>query len=302
MKGSNFSSFCTGEKTRLEASALRSLIVTADDFGVSSEVNIAIETAHVRGILNTASLMVASAAADDAVARARNLPALHVGLHLAVTRAPSMLPPDTIPAITDPASGRLPEQLAAAGVRFFFLPSARRQLELEIRAQFEAFAATGLELDHVNVHNHMHLHPVVLSLILKIGRDYGLHAVRLPREPVPSNLRGVGMALFLAPWIAWVQRRLRRAGMSCNDWLFGMRDSGHMTYECVLRLLTRLPPGVSEIFFHPATGAWRGMEPGMKEYEHAAELDALVSSGVVRELKHRGIQLVSFSSLRLHQG
>jgi len=277
---------------------LRSLIVTGDDFGVSSEVNIAIETAHMQGILNTASLMVAGAAVKDAIARARKLPSLHVGLHLAVTRAPSVLSPDIIPAITNSASGRLPEHLAAAGVRFFFLPSVRRQLESEIRAQFEAFAATGLELDHVNVHNHMHLHPVVLSLILGIGRDYGLRAVRLPREPVRSRLRGLGMAVFLAPWIALIRWRLRRAGMSCNDWLFGMRDSGHMTYERVLSLLACLPPGVSEIFFHPATGAWEDMEPGMGGYEHAAELDALVSSGIARELRHRDIRLVSFSSLR----
>ncbi len=277
---------------------MRSLIVTGDDFGVSSEVNIAIETAHMRGILNTASLMVAGAAVDDAVARARNLPSLHVGLHLAVTRAPSVLPPDTIPAITDSVSGRLPEHLAAAGVRFFFLPLARRQLESEIRAQFEAFAATGLDLDHVNVHNHMHLHPVVLGLILQIGLDYGLRAVRLPREPVRFNLRGAGMAIFLAPWVALIRWRLHRAGMSCNDWLFGMRDSGHMTYERVLSSLACLPPGVSEIFFHPATGAWGDMELGMEGYEHAAELDALVSSGIAGELKHRGIRLVSFSSLR----
>jgi len=268
---------------------MKSLIVTGDDFGVSLEVNKAIETAHVHGILNTASLMVAGNAAADAVERARNMPSLHVGLHLAVTRASSILPPETIPAITHASNGRLPENLGAAGVRFFFLPAARRHLASEIRAQFEAFSATDLPLDHVNVHNHMHLHPTVLGLLLSIGHDYGLRAVRLPYEP--------GMPAFLKPWVRLMRYRLRRSGVAFNDYLFGMRDSGHMTYARVIQLLAGLPCGISEMHFHPATDTWTGMEAGMTAYEHAAELEALTSADTSNALNHYGIRLVSFGSL-----
>jgi len=268
---------------------MKSLIVTGDDFGVSLEVNEAIETAHAHGILNTASLMVAGNAAADAVARAKRLPSLHVGLHLAVTRAPSMLPPETIPSITNSTHGRLPENLGAAGLRFFFLPAARRHLELEVRAQFKAFTVTGLTLDHVNAHNHMHLHPTVMGLILRIGRDYGLCAVRLPYEP--------GMPVLLRPWVALMRRRLRKRGIRFNDCLFGMHDSGHMTHARVLQLLAGLPCGVSEMHFHPATDAWAGMEAGMTAYEHAAELEALTSADTASALNQYKIRLVSFASL-----
>jgi len=268
---------------------MKSLIVTGDDFGVSLEVNKAIETAHTRGILNTASLMVAGNAVADAVERARRLPSLHVGLHLAVTRAPSILSPETIPAITHAAHGRLSEHLGAAGLRFFFLPAVRRQLASEIQAQFEAFAATDLPLDHVNVHNHMHLHPTVLGLLLSIGHDYGLRAVRLPYEP--------GMSVLLRPWVALMRRRLRKRGIRFNDCLFGMHDSGHMTHARVLQLLAGLPCGVSEMHFHPATDAWAGMEAGMTAYEHAAELEALTSADTASALNQYKIRFVSFASL-----
>jgi hopanoid biosynthesis associated protein HpnK len=257
---------------------LRGLIVTGDDFGASIEVNAAIETAHVHGILNTASLMVTGAAAADAVRRARSLPGLHVGLHLALTRAPSM-------RTREP----LPQGLWGAGMRFFFSPAGRRMLASEIQAQFQAFAATGLALDHVNVHNHMHLHPTVLARILDIGRDFGLRAVRLPFEP--------GMNRLLLPWIALMQRRLRRAGIVFNDRLFGMRDCGSMTRTRVLRLLEALPPGVSEMHFHPATGPWPGMETGREGFAHAAELEALTSADVREAIERGGIRLHSFSSL-----
>jgi len=267
---------------------VKKLIVTGDDFGASVQINEAIETAHVRGILNTASLMVTGAAADDAIARAKRHFDLHVGLHLAVTRASAMLPSQAIASIAD-VNGYLPERLGMAGVRFFFLPVVRRQLEAEVRAQFAAFAATGLKLDHVNVHNHMHLHPTVLGLILRIGRDYGLRAIRLPYEP--------GMSVWLKPWVALMRRRLRKSGVAFNEYLYGMRHSGHMTRKRVLELVNGLPHGISEMHFHPATGAWAGMEAGMANYEYAAELEALTCDEVTGALNMQGVRLVSFASL-----
>ncbi len=167
-------------------SPARRLIVTADDFGASLEVNEAVERAHRSGILTSASLMVGAAAAEDAISRARRLPSLAVGLHLALVRARPVLPASDLPALVGP-DGRFPDGLVGSGFRFFFRPSSRVQLEREIRAQFEAFRRTGLELDHVDAHNHMHVHPTVLEIVLRVGREHGLAAVRVPREPfLPS--------------------------------------------------------------------------------------------------------------------
>src|SRR5471032_3146050 len=62
--------------------ARRALILTADDFGLHTRVNEAVERAHRNGVLSSASLMVAGDAAADAVERARRLPTLRVGLHV----------------------------------------------------------------------------------------------------------------------------------------------------------------------------------------------------------------------------
>ncbi|MEE8285398.1 MAG: hopanoid biosynthesis-associated protein HpnK, partial [Gammaproteobacteria bacterium] len=144
---------------------MKRLIVTADDYGASLPINEAIETAHRDGILTAACLMVGAPMADDAVARARRLPNLRVGLHVVVVRGRPVLTPERIPDLVD-GDGRLDGNLVRAGFRYFFLPRVRRQLAAEIRAQFEAFQATGLALDHANAHNHMHLHPTVLRLIV----------------------------------------------------------------------------------------------------------------------------------------
>src|SRR5436309_3825949 len=196
--------------------------------------------------------MVGAGAAADAVERARRLPTLKVGLHLVLVEGRPVLPSSEIPDLVD-SCGEFSTRLVGAGLNFFFRPGVRRQLETEIRAQFEAFAKTGLPLDHVNAHNHMHLHPTVLGLLLKVGRDYGLKAVRVPYEPFLVSWRTAGTALFsraaswlfLRPWSKLLQARLRRAGVCSNDYVFGLNDSGQMDVYLVLQMLRHLPHGVT---------------------------------------------------------
>jgi hopanoid biosynthesis associated protein HpnK len=260
------------------------LIVTADDFGLHEAVNEAVQQASAAGVLTAASLMVAAPAAADAIRRARELPNLRVGLHLVLADGSAMLRPDLIPALADGA-GRMNSRMFVNGVRFFAFPGVRRQLEAEIRAQFAAFARTGLPLDHVNVHKHFHLHPTLLEMLLRIGREYGVTAVRVPDEPLWFAARGGhwfagANAALLAPWIALMKRRLRRAQMLHNDRIFGVAASGAMDEAKLLAILDRLPPGVTEIYLHPATVSGNTIASSMSTYRHADELAALLSARV----------------------
>ncbi len=159
------------------------LIVTADDFGIHGAVNEAVSEASTSGILTAASLMVGAPAAEDAIRRARELPRLRVGLHLVLADGFAVLPRRQIPDLVD-SQGRFGDGMWLDGVRYFALSSLRRQLEAEIRAQFAAFARTGLALDHVNAHKHFHLHPTLLKMIVRVGREFGMKAVRVPHEPL----------------------------------------------------------------------------------------------------------------------
>jgi len=196
---------------------VRNLIVTADDFGASIAVNEAVEQAHARGILTAASLMVAGDAAEDAIIRARHLPALGVGLHLVLVEGRPVLPPGHIPDLVD-ATGHFRANMALAGANMFFRADVRRQLAAEIEAQFAAFHATGLPLDHVNAHKHFHLHPTIAGLILSIGRRYGLAAARAPVEPLDllARIEPVRRTLagrIAAPYARSVAKRFRDAGL-----------------------------------------------------------------------------------------
>jgi len=104
---------------------VRKLIVTGDDFGLAVPVNEAIEEAHRRGILTTASLMVGAGVVADAVERARRLPTLKVGLHLVLVEGRPVLPPREIPDLVD-GEGEFSSRLVGAGLNFFFRPGVGR--------------------------------------------------------------------------------------------------------------------------------------------------------------------------------
>ncbi len=236
--------------------------------------------AHVRGVLGQASLMVAGAAALDAVARAKRLPGLDVGLHVVVVDGDSVLGHAALPHITT-ADGKFGRNQVRLGFLYFFSHSARRELALEIRAQFAAFAAAGLLLHHADAHKHMQMHPTVAGLMMRIGKEFGLTRIRVPAEP-PWVLQrcgerpGVG-AWALYFWSFLLRWRARRAGLAFDDYVFGIFNSGRMELGYLRRLMAHLPAGACEIYTHPAVHLDDVLQALMPDYDHVGEFEALVA-------------------------
>ena len=268
---------------------MKRVLFSADDFGLSLAVNEGIERAHRDGMLSTASLMVAGEATADAVARARRLPGLRVGLHLVAIEGPAVLPRADLPALLG-HDNRFPSDQLRLGLRYAFRPDARAQLAREIEAQFVAFAATGLPLDHANAHKHMHLHPTVGRMLIRAGLRHGLRALRIPSEPVgPLGEAGTVAARALRRWTRLLRRQAREAGLVVNDHCFGLAWSGHMTTGRVRHLIGRLPDGFSEIYFHPAAGRDAMLDRLMPTYQHEAELAALCDPDLLDLLRRNGV-------------
>ena len=273
----------------------KGLIITADDFGAALAVNEAVEMAHCQGVLSAASLMVTGDAFADAVARAKAMPSLGVGLHLVLVEGRPCLPPEQVPDLVD-SQGRFRANMALAGITIFAKPAARRQLFAEVAAQFAIFAETGLPLDHVNTHKHFHLHPTISSAILASGRRYGMKAIRAPIEP-----RGVlarietseGRFDMAQPWARLVRRRMRKAGLLVPDQVFGLTWSGALDTQRLRGLIANLPAGLSEIYCHPATDdRYPGHAPG---YAYRAELAALMDGQAADMIAQAGIKRGRFA-------
>lgn len=270
----------------------RRLIVNADDFGLSHSVNEAVIRAHREGVLTTASLMVNASGFDEAVKLARENPKLGVGLHLTLLMGHSALPPERIPGLVN-QHGEFSNNPVGGGMNYFFKRSLREQLRAEIHAQFGKFHTTGLPLDHLNGHLHLHLHPVIFKILMEDAEKLGIRHLRLTRDCLSRSRRMArGRWLYRISHAAiyeWLSNRarkpLRQRGIKHAQITFGLLQNARVDEEYVLTLLPELPPGDSELYSHPS----------LDEFKH--EFDALVSPRVKELVNKLGIELIRYQGL-----
>lgn len=270
----------------------RRLIVNADDFGRSASINEAVIRAYREGILTSASLMVNEPGCAEAVRLAKENPRLGVGLHLTLLMGHAASSPTQIPGLVD-EQAKFSNAPAATGARYFFRRELRAQLQSEIHAQFARFHATGLPLDHVNGHLHMHLHPVVFDILMRDAAALRITHLRLTREPfwvdVPlatgNRLYRAthAMIYFCLSWNACA--RLRRGNIRHAQRVFGLLQNMRVDEAYISKLLPILPPGDSELYSHPS----------LDDFRH--EFDALVSPRVKALVASEKIKLIRYQDL-----
>jgi hopanoid biosynthesis associated protein HpnK len=272
--------------------APRRLIVNADDFGRSPSINQAVIRAHREGILTTASLMVAESHAAEAVALARENPRLGVGLHLALVHGTSVLPFERIPQLVN-AAKEFSNNAPGAGWRYFASTRCRAQLRDEIAAQFQKFHATGLPLDHVNGHLHLHLHPVVFGILMENAREWGITALRLTDDRLGLSARlssghwcyRLSHAVIYRLLSARARPVLDAKGIRHTGVVFGLLQNGRVEADYVAKLLPQLPPGDSELYSHPS----------LDQFRH--EFAALIQPTIKTRAAQLGIQLIRYQDL-----
>lgn len=261
------------------------LIINADDFGRSTEINRAVLRAHREGVLNSASLMIAGEAADEAVEMARQNPSLSVGLHVVAVDGPAVLGAERIPHLVD-SEGRFPNAPARLGLRYAFSRAAKRELSAELSAQFEAFAATGLPLSHVDGHQHMHLHPAVFDGVVPLARQFGARRIRVVRDNFRLAFRfdrrlGVSRTLISCVFGVLAARCRSKGFGRGRERTYGFLRSGAMTEAYVLSVIQELNDS-DEIYFHPTEGERLNLLG-----PNRGDLEALLSPAVCQALKAR---------------
>lgn len=270
----------------------RRLIVNADDFGLSPSVNEAVIRAHREGILTTASLMVNEPGFAEAVKLAKENPQLGVGLHLTFLMGHAALPPEQIPGLVN-TRGEFSDSPVGAGMGYFFKRSLRGQLRAEIHAQFEKFHASGLTLDHVNGHLHLHLHPTIFKILMEDADKLRITHLRLTRDCLARSRRMSGGHPFYKVSHAAIfgflsgrartvlaEKKIRHAQIT-----FGLLQDSRVDEEYLLKLLPELPAGDSELYSHPS----------LDKFRH--EFDALVSPRVREQINQLGVELIRYRDL-----
>ena len=264
----------------------RRLIVNADDFGFTRDVNRGIVAAHQRGILTATTLMATGAAFDDAVALARENPSLDIGCHLVLVNAPSALEPERL----------LPATVAEL---LGLLALGRIRVYDELRAQVRKILAAGIRPTHLDTHKHTHLASPVLEAVARISEEFRIRWVRRPFD-FPLTAAGVPWTKRLSSRaLTVVRRRFHRVltahGCRSTDHFAGFQFTGRFRTAELVGLIEALPEGLTELMTHPGycTDELRAARTRLKE-SRERELEALTAGEARAALKRCGVALADY--------
>lgn len=164
-------------------------IFNADDFGISKGVNAAIVKAHREGILNSASLMINQKYAAEAVKLAKEMPELEMGLHVNLTNEYPAASVQEIPLLVD-GQGKLKNGFVNLLLISFLKPrQLRLQVEIEMRAQIAKYLTTGLPLQHLDSHRHVHMIPQIFKTMRKLQKEFEVPRIRVMNENIFNTLK-----------------------------------------------------------------------------------------------------------------
>ena len=282
---------------------MKQLIVNADDFGLHPLINAGIIKGHQEGFITSTSLMPSAPCWQEAVRLAKENPRLGIGVHLTlVGGVPSVLPKEQVSSLLDDDGFFLPDYVAFAK-RYYSGAVKRSELEAELRAQLERALSCGVNITHIDSHQHTHVLPGINSLVLKLSNEYNIIRVRIPKEGY----------LFTGGFQTSVGRLIGRSGLSfCADMaalradslglrhpqhFYGMLAGGHLNAQLIANILRQLPEGVSEIMTHPGLDSAALGKAFSWQYHWREELDAYLDAGNKALLKELGIEPVSFAAL-----
>jgi chitin disaccharide deacetylase len=262
------------------------LIVNADDFGLHQSINDGIAKAHIEGIVTSTSLMAGTELApafEHALSLLPDLPNLDIGLHFTLLGAPG-LPPNYKTFMAAKLAGHFP---------------ASRVSSL-LRRQLDCLLSQTITVSHIDSHQHIHALPSIMRTVAAVAKEYGIRAVRLPRETAPfagASAGRIAASKMLALLTQISKRELDPAGIKYTDHFSGMAISGKLTPIAMLALLNSLRPGTTEILCHPGTdNAQLGADFDWG-YAWEGELAAITSGEVLQALSKLDIVLGSFKDL-----
>lgn len=245
---------------------MKRLLVNADDFGFTRDVNEGILEAHRNGILTATTLMATGSAFEHAVALARDAPQLDIGAHLVLVGAPGF-----------PAT---PARLAAA------VALGRIPIYDQLARQVQKILDAGIAVSHLDTHKHSHILPPVLDAVTRIAREFRIPWVR---RPIPLRV----------PFVqAMLQRKLIRSGCRTTDHFAGYEMTGRYDAHDLATLIRKLPEGVTEFMCHPGIcGAELRAAPTRLKDSRRIEMEALTSPEVRRALQEAAVTLTRYRDL-----
>ena len=287
-------------------SAVRRLIVNADDFGLTPGVNRAIIEAHSTGLVSSATLMANGVGFDDAVKRAKAVPNLSIGCHIVLVDGMPLSDSRKLPSLTGGIDSQFEKSIGAFAFRAIRRKIKPGEVQAEAAAQIRKLQNAGIEVSHIDTHKHTHIFPQVLVPLLRAAKTCGIGAIRNPFGRVaysglatqPKLWKRYGQLMLLNPFARRFLQSVQAEGIITPNGCLGVAATGVLDETLFHAILENLPDGTWEFVTHPGYNDSDLDEVATRlRQSRETELRLLTSPGVREDLARQGIELISYRDL-----
>lgn len=281
---------------------MKKLIINADDFGLHPLINQAIMQGHRQGCITSTSLMPTGAAFEDAVALSFQTPTLGVGVHLTLVAEKPLLDLSKVKTLVA-QNGQFPQEHTAFIRKLMLGQINLNEVYLELSAQIERVVHTGLMITHLDSHQHLHVLPGIIDVVLHLAEKFKIEALRIPAEPYfftggyKADLKRTFGKWGLTFFARNARKKAKKKRLTVPDYFFGMLAGGHLSRPYLANIIHCLPEGSSEIMIHPGLHSEILEEAFRWNYNWEKELAAVLDKDILNTLQEKNINLTSFGAL-----
>lgn len=240
------------------------IILNADDLGFSLGVNEAILKANTEGYLSHASLMANTTYFHHAVEEViPKCPQLKVGVHVNLTCASALSSQNSLTA-----NGELKNTF----VTILFRRKTKRvleDLEKEIELQILKIKNAGINISHIDGHEHVHIIPSINIIVRRLAKKYNIKRVREINENIWESYKFNGrtasfanvIKLFLLKFLSLFNDNSKKVGF------YSMLNTCEINAENLFPFLQKSTKyDLLEVMVHPGI-------PGLDSAEYFSSLD-----------------------------
>jgi len=263
------------------------VVVTADDFGYNDEICQGIEIGFTQGLITEASLISTAPSRDLAIQIAKRNPGLGVGCHLTLQEFQPLTSHPFVTSLQYKSNFSLFLRITFA---------TRKQLSAvvaEMHQQIEWIRNQGIDVSHLNGHNHFHMHFRLLKRIHALAGHHQIRWVRITEPGFRQQLRRSRLfdkiLIGITSFIAKIHLGFKTAA---TDNFYGFGVSGNLTREQLLSYLTTCKLGISEIMCHIGTS---NEVPMLVGYQWAKELEVFTSMSKIEAENAFDVTIANFS-------
>jgi len=287
---------------------LKQLIINADDFGLSEEINRGIIQTYKQGVLTNASLMANMPAFENTVELCKQNPGLGIGVHLNIIRGKPILIKEKVKSLID-SQGYFYNfsQFIRKGI---FSQLDLKQIEGEFRAQINKILDWGIKITHFDTEKHIHSLPWIAKILSGLADEFKINKIRAFRQRLffirtgsyRINNPSFYKMLFLAGSSMINQQYLKKTNLKTPDYFYILpsQGKGKLLKNCLMNIVIHLKNGVSEIVCHPGYSLGQdklnSRELGKFNLSNReGQLRLLLSSELKQMLKSMNISLINYS-------